>query len=173
MFLIFLQNWTREIVVLLVMALVIDMALPSTSLRRYVDFSLSLVLLFLLLSPILKLLASPPELITSSGAAHTPSVAYTEMSERSAWLAYKLVLEERVVDVAKSVREVVSCKAEVTLDQNPASRDYGTVTHLGIRLRVDPGLDLAKRQAVVGSIKSEIHLTLGLKPESISINIEW
>lgn len=172
----FLQTWTVEIVVLLVLAMVIDIALPSTSLRRYVDYSISLVLLLLLLSPLLQLLEASPDTSSLLGAAQIRvSETYLSqdmLSQRSQWLAYRLILEESVERLAIDTSGVISCTARAEIEQNPASPNYGAPSYLELRMRVDSELEEEQRFYISESVKHQICTVFGLKQDMISIHIE-
>ena len=126
----FLREWIQEIVILLVLATFIDLALPNSSLKRYVDYTVGLILLLLLLTPVLRFLDSELDVsaLLASAEHHSGRAMVTAaqpLSDKSSWLAYSLVLEARVVQLAQESDAIHSATATVTVDQNSASTSYG------------------------------------------------
>ncbi|MNO74722.1 Stage III sporulation protein AF [compost metagenome] len=54
-----LSDWLKEIIFVVLIAIIIDLLLPNRSMERYVRFVASLIILLTLLSPIMKLLSMP------------------------------------------------------------------------------------------------------------------
>lgn len=57
----FLGEWLREIVIVVLIAVFIDLLLPNRSMERYVKFVVNLLILLTLLSPVLRLFSSDAE----------------------------------------------------------------------------------------------------------------
>lgn len=57
-----LNEWLREVVMVVLLATFVDLILPSRSMERYVKLVLSLLILLTLLQPIIKLFTDTPEL---------------------------------------------------------------------------------------------------------------
>jgi len=172
----FLREWIKEIVILLVLATFIDLALPSSSLKKYVDYTVGLILLLLLLSPVLKLIDSELDVSTMLASAEQYSgramVTVEPLSDKSAWLAYQLVLEARVVQLATEFAAVQSATASVTVDQNSSSPSYGNPLAMEVSVVLHQPLiasedgDLLRQQ-----IEDKLRTTYGLETAQVGIYI--
>ncbi|MBO8170358.1 MAG: stage III sporulation protein AF [Bacillaceae bacterium] len=81
----FLTNWLKEIIIVVLLAVFLDLLLPNTSMQRYVKMVMGLFILMTMLSPVLRLLNddfdfSKMELWTTTAqSAETEKVAdYTQ-----------------------------------------------------------------------------------------------
>lgn len=173
----FLREWIQEIVILLVLATFIDLALPNSSLKKYVDYTVGLILLLLLLTPVLKLLDSELDVSALLASAEHQSgramvTAAEPLSDKSAWLAYHLVLEARVVQLAQESEVVQSATATVTVDQNSASPSYGNplTVDLAVRLR-KPLVEGDSGEAFVQQLSDKLRTTYGLETTQVRIHI--
>ncbi|MFS0787229.1 stage III sporulation protein AF [Shouchella sp. 1P09AA] len=57
----FINEWITSIVILIILAVVLEMALPNTNLKNYVKITVSLLLLLFLLQPVLKIFYEDPD----------------------------------------------------------------------------------------------------------------
>jgi len=169
----FLREWVQEIVVLLILATVIDLALPNSSLKRYVDYTVGLILLLLLLTPVMRLLGSELDvsamLATAEQRSGRTMVTSQTLSDNSSWLAYKLVLEERIKQLVKEIGEVQSVSAEVEVDKNSASITYGNPIAIVVHIKLSKG---AAEAPGAEQIDEMLRTTYGLETAQIRIYIE-
>ncbi|KAF0197415.1 MAG: stage III sporulation protein AF [Bacillota bacterium] len=174
----FLREWIQEIVILLVLATFIDLALPNSSLKKYVDYTVGLILLLLLLTPVLKLINSELDVSTRLASAEQHSgramvTAVEPLSDKSAWLAYNLVLEARVAQLAEEIDIIQSATATVTVDQNSASPSYGnpTTIELTVALR-KPLAESDSGEQIRRQLSDKLRTTYGLETIQVRIHIK-
>jgi type III secretory pathway lipoprotein EscJ len=133
------------------------------------------MILLLLLTPVLALLNQAPDLGAILNTAQKQLAAAApvqDISERSAWLTYKLLLEERIQSTALEMEGVLSCVVHVVLEQNPNNEFYGMPSSIRLTLKVDSRMQVEQARATVNSLQEIIHATYGVKTESISIDIK-
>ena len=174
----FLREWIQEIVILLVLATFIDMALPNSTLKKYVDYTVGLILLLLLLTPVLKFLDSELDVSAMLAIAEHQSgramvTAAEPLSDKSSWLAYHLVLEARVVQLAKEVDVIQTATAKVTVDQNSASPSYGNPTTIELTVTLRKPLDEGdSRETLKHQLSEKLRTTYGLETTQVRIDIK-
>lgn len=173
----FLREFVQEIVILLILATVIDLALPNSQLKRYVDYTVGLILLLLLLTPVIRFLDSEVDINSLLAGAELTSgkaMVTTAISDNSAWLAYRLVLEERVKQLAVEIDTVQWAAAYVTLDQNPASSTYGSPLMIEVQLKLKhtSGSTPTATEQVTQTLMERLRLTYGLDTTLIRIHLE-
>lgn len=172
----FLREWIQEIVVLLVLATFIDLALPSSSLKKYVDYAVGLILLLLLLSPIMRLMAQDIDIsaMLAFSEQYAGRVVVTEpLSDNSSWLAYQLVLEERVRQLVQESEGVRSVNAQVTVDKNSASSSYGNPTDIVVEVKLaQRGLSQDQCDRLKTELECRLRTTYGLEKAQVRIYIE-
>jgi len=165
----FLESWVEDIVVLLVMTLVIEMAVPRGAIKRYVDYAIGLMLLLLLLAPLSALMDNEASISSMLAAAEQDAGRRFEqvspLSAESTWLTYRKILESNIAGLTEKHLNVVEAQAEVTLDKEQESPTFGKPVAVVLRLRL--------RDAVSPGSKEEMELredvTLSLI-ETYSIN---
>lgn len=174
----FLREWIQEIVILVVLATFIDMALPNSSLKKYVDYTVGLILLLLLLTPVLKYLDSELDVSAMLASAEQYSgramvTAAEPLSDKSAWLAYKLVLEARVVQLAREFHSVQSATATVTVDQDSASPSYGNPASIDVSITLHkPLAEGDSGNLLIEQLSDKLRTTYGLETTHVRIHIK-
>ncbi|MDG4655595.1 stage III sporulation protein AF [Ectobacillus antri] len=103
----YITEWIRTIIVFLLLATVLHMLLPNTSLQKYVKFVVSLLLIVLILTPVFKLLRTDVQEViagfnTSASKKNIENVIDQKKKEiQASQRAY--ILEQMAVQMKKQV----------------------------------------------------------------------
>jgi len=175
--LVFLREWVQEIVILLILATFIDMALPNSAIKRYVDYTVGLILLLLLLTPIIGLLDNELDVnaMLASAEQHSSKTLVTTqpISDKSSWLAYKLLLEDRIKQMLSETKRVTSSTVAVIIDQNPASIDFGNPIIIEVHAKlIKTNTEVVDNEVFITELSDKIQTTYGLERTKVRIYIE-
>ncbi|MBT9157180.1 MAG: hypothetical protein DDT36_00158 [Firmicutes bacterium] len=172
---VFLRGWVQDIVVLLVLTLVVDSALPNGGVKRYVDYAVGLMLLLLLLSPINTFINNELDLSSMLATAEVLGGRRLKildpLSLQSTWLTYELVLENRVAQISEEHEDVVKAKAEVTLEQAEDSAHFGMPTRVLLKVQLRQGIGAGSReeQQIHSALSERLAGIYGIKPAHMAI----
>ncbi|MBS3872820.1 MAG: stage III sporulation protein AF [Firmicutes bacterium] len=171
----FLRLWVQDIVVLLVLALVVDMALPSGPQKRYVDYALGLMLLLLLLNPVKHILDNELNVAAMLAQAEAESdrrlMVHEPLSAQSTWLTYRMILEDRISELAAEHKEVITAQAEVSLEQAEGSANFGRPTAILLTIQVHASVlpGGAEEAHLNSDIKERLAEVYGIEQAHIAI----
>jgi stage III sporulation protein AF len=171
----FLRAWTQEIVILIILATVVDLGLPSGTLRKYVDYALSLVLLLVLLGPIASLLAGGFDLSPLEAPAGAmggiEGMSLAPLSDRSIWLTYELMMQDRIAALARTEPAVTAATVALSLERDTRSPYFGRITALRLTLTVDDGTTPASIEALQSRLQAALQRDFGLDPTQVTFQV--
>jgi stage III sporulation protein AF len=107
----FIVEWITNIIIFILLAIVIDLLLPSTNLQKYVKMVIGLILILIMLSPILKIFAVDVEqiiaLIHAGGDAEKNQIENVIEQKKTEIQASQraYILEQMAVHMKKDVAE--------------------------------------------------------------------
>ncbi|QNT72638.1 stage III sporulation protein AF [Bacillus licheniformis] len=103
----FLTEWLTNIILFILMAIVIDMLLPNSSMQKYAKMVISLLLIVVILNPIFSLFRTDPDVIlrslqkrTSSVKRNKKSAEFRKKEIQASQQAY--ILEQMAVQLEKN-----------------------------------------------------------------------
>jgi len=170
-----LRAWTQEIVILMVLATVVDLALPSGAMKKYVEYAVSLMLLLLLLTPVTELLTGEGELATMLASANLQTrgvlTPLAPLSAQSTWVAYELLLEDRIVAIARSESQVIAAQAEVSFDRDRQSPTFGRPTRVLLILQLQQDIQQRAADEILTRLRAELEAAFGLHPTQVAFRV--
>lgn len=119
----FIIEWVTNIIVLILLAIVIDLLLPSTNLQKYVKMVIGLMLILIMLTPILKIFSVDVDRLISSlstiGIAQKNSVENAlEQKKREIQASQRAyILEQVAVQMKNEVSEELMERYGLTIDE--------------------------------------------------------
>ncbi|OIU71097.1 stage III sporulation protein AF [Rossellomorea aquimaris] len=130
----FLTEWITNIIVFVLLATVIDMLLPSSSMQKYVKIVTGLLLITIILTPLLKLLTSDADTIIESfrvnGAYQNNSVEnLIEMKKKEIQASQRAYILEQVAVQMKqeAEKELMEKSGKVIEKVNIAASDLDNI----------------------------------------------
>ncbi|MFN2745386.1 stage III sporulation protein AF [Bacillus sp. z60-18] len=108
----FLTEWLTNIILFILLAIVIDMLLPNSSMQKYAKMVISLLLIVVILKPIFTLFRTDPEVIfehlTENGQVQSGEIKNQLNSEKKEIQASQqaYILEQMAVQLKKSAEEM-------------------------------------------------------------------
>jgi len=119
----FIIEWVTNIIVLILLAIVIDLLLPSMNLQKYVKMVIGLMLILIMLTPILKIFSVDVDRLISSistiGIAQKNSVENAiEQKKREIQASQRAyILEQMAVQMKNEVSEELMERYGLTIDE--------------------------------------------------------
>jgi len=171
----FLRAWTQEIVILIILATVIDLALPSGTMRKYVDYAMSLVLLLVLLGPIAVLftdgvdLSALETLVGARGGIESTSLA--PLSDQSVWLTYELLLEDRIEALVRAEPLVTAARAAISFYRDTENPNFGRIWAVQLTLTVDNSTSPSAIDALRTRLQAALAHNYGLDPTRVTFQV--
>ncbi|QWC21629.1 stage III sporulation protein AF [Bacillus haikouensis] len=130
----FLTEWITNIIVFVLLATVIDMLLPSSSMQKYVKIVTGLLLITIILTPLLKLLTSDVDTVIDSfrisGASQNNSVEnLIEMKKKEIQASQRAyILEQMAVQMKQEAeKELMEKSGKVINKVNIAASDLENI----------------------------------------------
>lgn len=168
----FLRAWTQEIVILIVLAGIIDLALPSGVMRKYVDYAVSLILLLLLLGPVTALLAGEVDLTALQAQPDERhelwELPLRPLSDQSTWLTYELLLKDRIAGLARAEPLVAAVRVEVSLERDTQSPSLGRPTRVLLTLTPKDGAEPEDYREMLTRLRTTLMQSLGLSYTAVT-----
>lgn len=119
----FLTEWITNIIVFVLLATVIDMLLPSSSMQKYVKIVTGLLLITIILTPLLKLLTSDVDTVIDSfrisGASQNNSVEnLIEMKKKEIQASQRAyILEQMAVQMKQQAEKELMDKSGKVIEK--------------------------------------------------------
>ncbi|XXM73783.1 stage III sporulation protein AF [Lysinibacillus sphaericus] len=130
----FLTEWITNIIVFVLLATIIDMLLPSSSMQKYVKIVTGLLLITIILTPLLKLLTSDVDTVIDSfrisGASGNNSVENViEMKKKEIQASQRAyILEQMAVQMKQEAeKELMEKSGKVIENVNIAASDLENI----------------------------------------------
>lgn len=164
------SDWLRHLVVLVLLAVFLDAALPSGATQKYVRAVLSLIVMLSLLQPLQALVRANLNFSELAAQIGQPSTAAA-----SEGIGSGAGLRQYRVDLAAAIRSGVQSAVGVTLSgiQILTSDQNGAPVVSGVQAQVDTGLGGRgnPNPQAVREAQAEIAVMLGLPPSRISLSV--
>jgi len=155
-----LSDLTRNLVVLIITAAILELLLPRNSFRPYINMVIGLLLMLTILSPLLTLLRMPLDL--TPAIYQEADISESDIAERQAILdqlnvdltleRYKELMGERV-DSLLQEEGLSLFELTIELEENPASVDFG---------RAEQVIVSAMPSLTEGSVQAVEKVSIGL-----------
>jgi stage III sporulation protein AF len=130
----FLTEWITNIIVFVLLATVIDMLLPSSSMQKYVKIVTGLLLITIILTPLLKLMAADADTVIESfrinGASRNNSVEnLIELKKKEIQASQRAyILEQMAVQMKQEAEKELMEKSGKVIDKiNIAASDLENI----------------------------------------------
>ncbi|MDA8066957.1 MAG: stage III sporulation protein AF [Thermaerobacter sp.] len=148
-----IEAWVRTLIWISFFIAVLELAVPSGSLRGYVRLSLGLLLVAAVLRPLLHLnLAPPPSLPLPAirGAALAEGRAAYRRNEARSVAEYRVLVQERLV---RLVRRSAGVQARVQVSQvgEPGRAGFGSVRSVRVWLAGTGGGEAGRVRGLIAS----------------------
>lgn len=167
----FLRTWVKDIFIIVVGLYFIEIVLPEGSMRKYIKFIFSIMILGVVISPLVNLGSLGEQLETDVVAAagdvqddmdtvsNLEQVQWVQMEQ-----VYKTKLETQVAGIlSESLPGVKIQSAEVILAEHVGEKDFGKVNKIVIK---------TTESEYVSSIKEYVSLGLGIEKDKISVDVQ-
>ncbi|MGZ9586152.1 stage III sporulation protein AF [Paenibacillus marinisediminis] len=172
-----LSQWLKEIIMVILLAAFIDLLLPNRTMQRYVKLMMSLIILLILLSPIMKLFDSKitEELAAEweKASANTPGAfeSLTSIQREASRLT-----SVRNAEVMKVAATQLEANMKVQLREALATKSAALGSASGSQEAAVPALSAQQmKQADISSVAVEIAHTAAGEPKiaSVGIILRW
>ncbi|WP_083875535.1 stage III sporulation protein AF [Gracilibacillus halophilus] len=167
----FFSSWLLQITIFILLAMLVDMLLPSSAMKQYVKLIVGLLLILVILQPILQLFqVDVQQLIsrvtTSSEITSSEENLENQLNQKKNEIdevnrAY--VLEEMVVQMKDVVRDDLQEAYQVTIDEIQVTSDEETIEDIQAIDQIDVSLKTA--QSSDENAVEEVVIEIGEKKE--------
>ncbi|MBB6454228.1 stage III sporulation protein AF [Salirhabdus euzebyi] len=114
----FIQQWVTEIIIFLLIAMIVDLLLPQSTMQKYVKFAVGLILVLIFLQPLFQLFKADASQIFQNG------LAYNEAQSEE----IKNSIEKEKIEIQASQRAYILNQMAVQLKKQAEGElinDYG------------------------------------------------
>ncbi|MBS4199631.1 stage III sporulation protein AF [Bacillus sp. FJAT-49732] len=119
----YLNEWVFNIIIFLILAMIVDMLLPDSSMKKYTKLATGLLLMAIILTPILKLVSTDFEKVLASFSTNmdiedssTENLLKTKKKEIQA-SQHAYILEQMAVQMKKMVEKELSEKYSLDINK--------------------------------------------------------
>ena len=140
----FLKSWTINIATLVILIALLEIIMPSGKLKKIISLVAGFILIIAIITPLLSFLKKGDELkdiqITQTAFLNQKDLeaSSSNMSKKqSAQIisTYKNKLVRDIEDNVRSLNKVSDAKAEVIVEENPDSKDFGMIKRIVINVK--------------------------------------
>lgn len=163
----FIKAWTVNIATLVILIVLLEIIMPSGKLKKVISLVAGFVLIIAIITPVLSLLKKGGELkdiqITQTAFLNQKDleVSSSNMTKKQNAIiisTYKSKLVKDIEDNLKSLDKVEDVKAEVTVEEDSNSKEYGMIRKItvNVRKKEDSKADkpvIAIKKVEVGTVK--------------------
>ncbi|WP_409289204.1 stage III sporulation protein AF [Peribacillus sp. SCS-37] len=193
----YITSWVTNIILFILLATVIDMLLPNSSMQKYAKMVIGLLLIAIILSPILKLFSTDFEHIVAtalhSGEKQQNIENAIEVKKKEIQASqHAYILEQMAVQLKADVKEELMNKYQMKVDsiivqaekdQPQSPKDINSIKVIlapagdGAEetiapVRIDTSKPLQEHNADVESIKQLLAAKWSIKEEILAIELE-
>ena len=169
-----LENWIRNLITIVILANIIELLLPNSSMRRYVKVVMGFFILLTVLHPLFNLLKV--DLSTFSvfdnsvnqkkiQATQSQGNALKKKNQRLAVSAFERHLAEQIKALILTQREVSDASVQVTADVEGKIKDVV----ICLTVREEDETSSSKRNSSIREIKILVDLKAGKKTEEVEV----
>ncbi|KAA0836488.1 MULTISPECIES: stage III sporulation protein AF [Bacillus] len=167
----FLTEWLTNIILFILMAIVIDMLLPNSSMQKYAKMVISLLLIVVILNPIFSLFRTDPDVIferlTKNGQVQSNEIKNQLNSEKKEIQASQqaYILEQMAVQLKKSAEgRFTSDKYKIDRVAVSSDGQLKTEKDLSKHAEVSVFMEPASEKTVQAVAPVEINTDRGYQP---------
>ncbi|QII49766.1 stage III sporulation protein AF [Bacillus paralicheniformis] len=167
----FLTEWLTNIILFILMAIVIDMLLPNSSMQKYAKMVISLLLIVVILNPIFSLFRTDPDVIferlTKNGQVQSNEIKNQLNSEKKEIQASQqaYILEQMAVQLKKSAEgRFTSDKYKIDRVAVSSDSQLKTEKDLSKHAEVSVFMEPASEKTVQAVVPVEINTDRGYQP---------
>jgi len=160
----FLKNWIINIVVTMIFVVFVEILMPNSSMRKYIDFVMGLLVMLVILSPLINVAAGNfnmgSKILEVSGAINAMDVQMQldkikKGQEEGIVKTYKKKLEKQIEEQIMRIGLAENARAEVYIDDSYGTETFGTITAIRVTV-MNGGNDSAEQAVQKVDIKVEI-----------------
>ncbi|WP_026693549.1 stage III sporulation protein AF [Peribacillus kribbensis] len=195
----FITSWVTNIILFILLATVIDMLLPNSSMQKYAKMVIGLLLIAIILSPILKLFSADFEQVmakalnTTDQQRNTKNLIEAKKKEiQASQQAY--ILKQMAVQLKKDAKEELMNKYQLELAQvdiESASKDNpkfpndiknislvlkpaqeGEAVEAVTPVKIDISKPLPRQNAEMNAVKKFLAAKWSVKEEILTVELE-
>jgi stage III sporulation protein AF len=175
----FLTEWITNIIVFILLAVVIDLLLPNSSMQKYAKMVISLLLIIVIINPIFKLFNTDMNVILSEFQSEAPSeenevknlIEFQKKEIQASQRAY--ILEQMAVQMKTMAKEELVQNYDVTIEtillseseQVDDINSQKDLQHIGVVLQRNEAEVVAGQEAVEAVQSISIDTTKELPAE--------
>lgn len=166
----FLRIWVKDIFIIVVGLYFIEIVLPEGSMRKYIKFIFSVMILGVVISPLVNLGSIGEQLeseVVAAAGDMRESVYTAADLEEVQWIqmeqVYKTKLKTQVRGILSEALPGVEIQSvEAELAEHVGEKDFGKVNKIVIK---------TSESEYVSSIKQYVSLGLGIEKDKISVDV--
>lgn len=143
---VFLRNWIKNIVVVIILAMFLELLLPKSEMQRYVKMVLGLLVILLVLNPVLDLIKQDfnygervLEIQNTMELDNIMTVAQNleQNNKKNILKTYKKGLNKQIEAQVMTFDEIKEAEAYVIIDENMESENFGQIQEIKLCLQFD------------------------------------
>lgn len=165
----FISEWVGNIIIFLLLAMVIDMLLPDTELKKYTKLATGLILMAIIITPIFKILSADFEEVLSS---LTKNMDIQEFS-----IGNKIESKKNVIQAAQAeyTLEQMAVQMKTGVEKELIEKYQVEIQSINIKAPAENDLTMDDIQNITVELKAVDSATKGsaieaIKPIEININ---
>ena len=173
------NSYIQTIAVYLIIYAFIEMLLPKSNLKKYVDLCLGLLMLVVMVSPLNTLIKNNTLSFdfTSQADAQTISTdtAYETFKNNMVMDSYKASLKTQIENIVLKQANILIISTDVQVNGDDADANYGAVENISLTVAPAPaisGENSAVSDADIKNIKNVISDFYNLNLDNINIKVE-
>lgn len=143
---VFLRNWIKNIVVVIILAMFLELLLPKSEMQKYVKMVLGLLVILLVLNPVLDLIKQDfnygervLEIQNTMELDNIMTVAQNleQNNKKNILKTYKKGLNKQIEAQVMTFDEIKEAEAYVIIDENMESENFGQIQEIKLCLQFD------------------------------------
>ncbi|PWI58791.1 stage III sporulation protein AF [Sulfoacidibacillus thermotolerans] len=168
-----LSDWLRHLVMILLLAVFVDLILPSTSLQKYVRTVLGFVVMLTMLTPITALMTAHFHLSALEERISGPLAAVNSSEQMAFGGSGSSGNTAFATDLAATLREQLSTGLDVTVSTiqvQTETRSDGTPIVTAVYTTLGPLIPSSKSEVVAKEVQAQIAESLGLPLSAVHVS---
>lgn len=137
----YLKNWITDIVVIFVFITLLEIILPSSNMKKYIDMIIGLLIIIVFINPFIKIISKDIDIdknIFSSmnkfNYEYKEDTGFDLIKQEQISEAYINSIKGKVKDILKDNASYLVQDVQVTIEDNVNSNEYGTIKKMDLVL---------------------------------------
>jgi stage III sporulation protein AF len=137
----YLKNWITDIVVMFVFITLLEIILPSSNMKKYIDMIVGLLIIIVLINPFIKIISKDIDIdknIFSSmnkfNYEYKEDTGFDLIKQEQISEAYINSIKGKVKDILKDNASYFVQDVQITIEDNANSNEYGTIKKMNLVL---------------------------------------